>query len=41
VQAKDGFGIGQHHVAIRGQRHPAAFMLEQHFAGNILKALNL
>jgi len=41
VQPKNGFRVGQHHIAVRGQRHPAAFMLEQHFAGNILKALNL
>jgi len=41
VQPQDGLRVGQHHVAVGGQRHLPTFVLEQHFARNILKALNL
>ena len=43
MQPKNRFRVGQHHVALRraSESHVAAFMMEQDFADNILKALNL
>ena len=41
MQAQYGFGVGQDHVAVRSKLHAAALVMEQSFAGNIFKSLNL
>ena len=41
VQPQNRFRVGQHHVAIGRELHAAPLVMEQDFAGNILKALNL
>ena len=41
MQSQNRFRVGQHHVAIGRELHSAAFVMEQDFADNILKALNL